>query len=81
MQTVALSDETANYLRQMAALRGLDTDTCAEESLAISLAVLRQGNTVPHKPHHTMKFSAIAPTGRSAVDIDAEIEASRAEWE
>ena len=33
------------------------------------------------KPHGVMEFSAITPPGRSATEIDAEVEASRAEWE
>lgn len=81
MQTITLSDKTLSHLRQVAALRGLEADAYAEELLEISLAVLQNNAlTVTAKPRRAMEFSASAPTGRTAAEIDAEIEASRAEW-
>jgi hypothetical protein len=82
VQTIHLSDKTLTHLREAAALRGLDTDAYADELLAISLAVLREKNSLsPLKPHHAMEFSAVAPSGRTASEIDAEIEAGREEWD
>ena len=82
MQNINLSDKSLFYLRQVAALRGLDIDTCAEELLTISLAVLHENNVLaPTKSHRAMEFSAIAPTGRTAKEIDTEIEADRESWD
>jgi len=81
METVTLSDETVNNLREAAALRGMDTDSYAEELLAISLAA-RQGHAAASKKRHrAMEFSGIAPSGRSVEEIDADIEVGRAEWD
>jgi hypothetical protein len=80
MQAIHLSDKTLTYLREAAALRGLDAEAYAEELLAISLAVLREKNTLSSlKPHRAMEFSGVVPTGRTASEIDAEIEAGREE--
>lgn len=82
MQTVTLSDKTLKHLRQAAALRGLDTDAYAEELLEISLAVLEEkALATSGKRHRALEFSAAAPTGRTAAEIDTDIEASRAEWD
>jgi hypothetical protein len=82
VQTIHLSGKTLTHLREAAALRGLDAEAYAEELLAISLAVLREKNTPsPIKPHRAMEFSAIAPSGRTASEIEAEIEAEREEWD
>jgi hypothetical protein len=81
MQTITLSNETANNLRRVAALRGIDADTYADELLSISLAVLEGDPSSRAKSRRVMDYSAIAPTGRSAVEIDADIEAGRTEWD
>jgi len=82
MQNISVSDHTLDTLKEAAALRGMDADAYAEELLAISLAVLRERqNTLPEKPYHAMQFSGIAPTGRTAEEIDADIETSRNEWD
>ena len=82
MQTLTLSDNTIHLLSQAASLRGVETSAYAEELLQISLSVLK-GNSESEsmKTHIASEFSAIAPTGRSASEIDNEIEASRAEWD
>ena len=82
MMIVNLSDETGRHLHRAAALRGLDTDTYAEELLAISLAAMNSV-TVGHQKrlYNVMEFSGIAPTGRTSAEIDAEIAAGRAEWD
>jgi len=82
MQNISVSDHTLDTLKEAAALRGMDADAYAEELLAISLAVLRERqNTLPEKPYRAMQFSGIAPTGRTAEEIDADIETSRNEWD
>lgn len=82
MHTLTLSDKTLNRLRQAAALRGMDTNAYAEELLEISLAVLKESSaTAFGKRHRAMEFSAVASSGRTASEIDADIEASRAEWD
>ncbi len=80
MHTVTLSDKTLRHLRQAAALRGLDINAYAEELLELSLAVLRENSVAPsEKRHRAMEFSGAAPSGRTAAEIDAEIEAGRME--
>lgn len=79
MQNVTISEGTLSQLNQAAMLRGMDSNTYADELLAISLAVLRE-TVVPQKPHRAMEFSAIETTGRTAAEIDAEIEVGRGEW-
>lgn len=82
MQTISVSEQTLDNLKEAAALRGMDTNAYAEELLAISLAVLREKqNCQTEKPYRAMQFSGIAPTGRAAEEIDAEIEAARNEWD
>ena len=80
MQSVMISENTIRQLNQAAALRGLDSNAYAEELLAISLAALRETAPIARKIHRAMEFSAIAPTGRAAAEIDAEIEEGRCEW-
>ena len=82
MQTITLSNKTLILLQQAAAKRGIETNAYAEELLQISLAVLK-GNSEGEflKTHQATEFSAIAPSGRSASEIDAEIQASRDEWD
>ena len=71
MQTVTLSDRTLSHLRQAAALRGLDADAYAEELLEISLAVLKENSVATkQKRFRAMEFSAVAPTGRTAAEIE-----------
>ena len=82
MQTVTLSDNTLEQLRQAAAMRGVEASVYAEELLRISLAILHGDlEAEAEKTHSAREFSAIAPTRRSATEINAELEASRAEWE
>jgi len=81
MQTITLSNETVDNLRRVAALRGIDADTYAEELLSISLAVLDGDPSSRVKSRRVMEYSAIAPTGRTAAEIDADIEAGRSEWD
>lgn len=82
MQSIAVSDETLLHLRQAAALRGIDADTYAEELLSLSLTVLREKAVLSTtKPYQAMQFSGVAPTGRTAAEIDSEIESGRDEWD
>lgn len=82
MQTISVSDQTLDNLKEAAARRGMDANTYAEELLSLSLAVLREKqNALPDKPYRAMQFSGIAPTGRTAEEIDAELEAARNEWD
>lgn len=81
MQGVTISDKTIiHQLNQAAAVRGMDINTYANELLAISRAVLQQKAPATPKKYRVMDFAGIAPTGRTAAEIDADIEASRGEW-
>ena len=80
MQSVTISENTIRQLNHAATLRGMDINAYAEELLAISLAALRETAPVDQKTHHAMEFSAVAPTGRTAAEIDAELEEARSEW-
>ncbi len=80
MQNITISENTLRHLGQAAALRGMDINAYAEELLSISLAAVRQSAPAAGKTHSAMEFGAVVPTGRSASEIDAEVEAGRGEW-
>jgi hypothetical protein len=45
------------------------------------LTVTRMGGEhLVHKPHRALRFSGIAPTGRTAGEIDADLRSQRDEW-
>ena len=80
MQSVTISENTLRQLGQAAMLRGMDINAYAEELLAISLAAVREAAPAVRKTRRAMEFSAAQPTGRTASEIDAELEEGRGEW-
>ena len=57
----------------------MDSEQSREKSSPVALP---EEITAPlAKPHNAMEFSGIAPTCRTATEIDADIEAGRAEWD
>ena len=81
MQMISVSDEVINELRRVAMIRGLDPNAYAEELLSVSLSGKSKMNWQPkEKPFRAMQLSGAAPSGRSAEEIAAEIDAARDEW-
>jgi hypothetical protein len=79
--TITLSPTTHAALRRAASRRGMKPDTYVEELLTTTLADETQSDEDAAKPYSVMDFYGVAPTGRSAAEIDAEINAARDEWD
>lgn len=79
--TITLSSKTHAALRQAASRRGIKPDAFVEELLTTTLAIEPQPDEDASKPYSVMDFYGAAPTGRSAAEIDAEINAARDEWD
>ena len=79
--TVTLSPATLTRLRKAALQRGMKPDTYADELLTLSLVLLMPADESTTKPYKAGQFRAAAPTGRTAAEIDADINAMRDEWD
>lgn len=79
--TVTLSPTTLARLRKAALLRGMKPDTYADELLTVTLAALMPNEESSTKPYRASQFRGAAPTGRTAEEIDADLNAMRDEWD
>ncbi len=64
MQTITLSDQTANDLRQGASLRGVDADAYAEELLARILTAQRNTSADVGRPGPAGSEDVLKPLPR-----------------
>ncbi|GEM_PF-3297071 len=78
---IVISQTTMDRLREAALRRGMKSDDYAEELLTVTLAALMQSEEKKTKRFNASQFRGIAPTGRSAAEIDAELNAARDEWD
>ena len=78
--TLSLSPAIIARLHNAASRRGMKIDVYAEKLLETTLALEPQLE-VDDKPYNVMDFYGVAPSGRSAAEIDAEINALRDEWD
>jgi len=78
--TLTLSPAILARLHKAASRCGMKIEAYAEKLLEITLAVETQPDA-DDKPYSVMDFYGVAPSGRSAAEIDAEINALRDEWD
>ena len=82
MPTITITDRTSKSLRAAALSQGVDESTLAEEILANGLQHGAEPKAEPmSKPYRALQFSGVAPSGRTAAEIDDEINKSRDEWD
>ena len=80
MPSITITEETSKSIRAVAARKGVNESILTEEILVNGLSGNETSNiSPPHKPFHAMQFSGISPSGRSASEIDDEINRSRDE--
>ena len=79
--TITLSPAMHTALQQAANRRGIKPDAYVEELLTQTLTTEFQMGDDVSKPYSVLDFYGVAPSGRSATEIDAEINALRDEWD
>lgn len=79
--TITLSPAIHTALQQAAQRRGIKPDAYVEELLTQTLTRETQMGNDVLKPYSVLDFYGAAPSGRSAAEINAEINALRDEWD